>query len=231
MATNNALLELTDVSKSYPDKSHIHPAAVLKQLNLQVQPGEALAVVGPSGCGKSTLLNVAGGLDRPELGSVEFDTRSLTDLSENELAQMRNAEFGFIFQEHHLLPQCTVLENVLIPTIAGEHGGLGKAEQRARAKELLETVCLDDRLNAFPVELSGGERQRVAMVRAFINQPRIVFADEPTGALDRTKAENLVRLLQRLRKDESITLVVATHATWLAEQMDRVLELRNGKLA
>ncbi|MFW5803010.1 MAG: ABC transporter ATP-binding protein [Verrucomicrobiota bacterium] len=231
MATNNTLLELTDVSKSYPDESHLNPATVLKQLNLEVQSGESLAVVGPSGCGKSTLLNVAGGLDRPDLGTVEFDNRSLDDLSENELAQLRNTEFGFIFQEHHLLPQCTVLENVLVPTIAGHSGGQAKAERRTRAKELLETVCLDDRLNAFPAELSGGERQRVATVRALINQPSIVFADEPTGALDRTTADNLVRLLQRLRKDEAITLVVVTHDTWLADQMDRVLELRNGKLA
>lgn len=231
MATNNAILELTDISKSYPDESHLHPAAVLKQLSLVVQPGEALAIAGPSGCGKSTLLNVAGGLDHPDLGSVEYDNRSLNDLSEAELAQVRNTEFGFIFQEHHLLPQCTVLENVLVPTLAGNGGGQTKAERRSRAKELLETICLDDRLNAFPAELSGGERQRVATVRALINKPRIVFADEPTGALDRTTAENLARLLQRLRKDESITLVVVTHATWLAEQMDRVLELRNGKLA
>lgn len=231
MATNNALLELTDIGKAYSDKSHLHPAAVLKQLNLTVEPGEALAVVGPSGCGKSTLLNVAGGLDRPDLGSVEFDGRSLEDLSETELAQLRNTEFGFIFQEHHLLPQCTILENVLVPTIAGHSGGQAKSDRRTRAMELLQTVCLDDRLNAFPCELSGGERLRVATVRALINKPRIVFADEPTGALDRTTADNLVRLLQRLRKEEEITLLVVTHATWLAAQMDRVLELRNGKLA
>lgn len=231
MAANENILELANINKSYPEGSELRPAMVLKGLDLEVQPGEALAVVGPSGCGKSTLLNVAGGLDRPDLGTVTFDSRDLDGLTESELAEVRNQQFGFIFQEHHLLPQCTVLENVLIPTLAGHGASQSPSRRRDRARELLGTVCLDDRLNAFPAELSGGERQRVAAVRAFINEPRIVFADEPTGALDRQTAENLARLMRRLQADEETTLLVVTHASWLAEQMDRVLELRNGKLA
>lgn len=225
------LLELDEISKSYPVQSDLRAPPVLKNCSLQVEAGESLAIVGPSGCGKSTLLNIIGGIDQPDSGSVMLDSEDIVGLPDAELAELRNRRFGFIFQEHHLLPQCSVLENVLLPTLAARRRIASPAQARERAYQLLETVCLDDRTSAHPGELSGGERQRVAAVRALINQPRILLADEPTGALDRTTAESLARLLLRLQTDENITLIMVTHATWLADQVGRKLELRDGKLA
>jgi len=225
---NGVILEFQDVSKRYESQGAAGGPLVLHGVDLTVAAGESLAIVGPSGSGKSTLLNLAGALDRPTSGKVLLGGRDLSDLGDRDLAALRNRGIGFVFQLHHLLPQCTIWENVLLPTLAGHAPG-ENAEPRAR--RLLERVGLADRLGHRPGQLSGGERQRVAVVRALINQPDLLLADEPTGSLDRAAAENLVRLLVELNREERVTLIVVTHAMNLARQMGRVLELRDGVLA
>ena len=230
MNDQQPLLELIDVGKTYAPATDADAPRVLDALNLTVRAGESLAVVGPSGCGKSTLLNIIGTLDRPTAGKVLLDGRDLSELSDNALAALRCREIGFVFQLHHLLPQCTILENVLLPTLAtGESGESGALERRARG--LLERVGLSHRLSYRPGELSGGERQRAAVVRALINGPKLLLADEPTGSLDRTSADNLGRLLVELNRDEGVTLIVVTHSTELAGRMQRAMVLRDGRLA
>jgi ABC-type lipoprotein export system ATPase subunit len=221
------LLALAGVTKHYD--SGAGKVTVLAGVNLTLTAGESLAIVGPSGCGKSTLLNIIGTLDRPSSGRVELDGRDLTGLDEVALAGVRNREIGFVFQAHHLLPQCTVLENVLVPTLPLTDAGL-KESAPARARQILEKVGLGSRLGHRPGQLSGGERQRVAVVRALINRPKLLLADEPTGALDRHSAENLGDLLVRLNAEEGVSLVVVTHAIELAKRMQRVFELRDGTL-
>ena len=217
------LVELTHVQKSYAAPS----GEVLRDINFQLVAGEAVAIVGPSGSGKSTLLNLIGALDQPTHGTIRFDGRNLAGLSANELAAIRNRDIGFIFQLHHLLPQCTILENVLIPTLANPSASnTGAAVQRA--ERLLDRVGLKPRLNCRPGQISGGERQRTAVVRALINQPKLLLADEPTGSLDQAGAENLTQLLQELNQEERVALVVVTHSRELAGRMKRVLELRDG---
>src|SRR5205823_5198899 len=173
--------------------------------SLEIARGESLGIIGPSGSGKSTLLNMMGTLDHPSSGQVLLDGRDLSHLDEDELAKVRNEQIGFIFQAHHLLPQCTVLENVLVPTLANKDRALrdGAAD---RAKRWLEKVGLAARVTHQPGQLSGGERQRVAVVRALINQPKLLLADEPTGALDRASAGNLADLLVTLNQQEGVTL-------------------------
>lgn len=228
MEPQSPLLRLEALTKDYPSAEGVEALHILREVTLDINRGESVAIIGPSGSGKSTLLNVLGTLDRPTGGKVLFDGRDTTQLDETALAKLRNHEIGFIFQSHHLLPQCTVLENVLVPTLAD--GGKGASEALARAQRLLERVGLGERLSHRPGQLSGGERQRVAVVRALINQPKLVLADEPTGALDRTSADNLAKLLVELNKEEGVTLIVVTHALDLAKRMGRILELRNGKL-
>ena len=184
--------------------------------------------MGPSGSGKTTLLQIIGTLDRPTSGEVLFNGNDLAALSDTELARIRNQEIGFIFQLHHLLPQCTVLENVLVPTLTGDT--MTREPALKRAERLLKRVGLMDRLHHRPGQLSGGERQRVAVVRALINEPRLLLADEPTGALDRTSAENLANLILELNREEGVALLVITHAIDLAQRMERILELRDGRL-
>jgi ABC-type lipoprotein export system ATPase subunit len=229
MADSTPLLRLTAVAKRYDDPGGGQPPEVLKGVDLQLEGGESLAIVGPSGSGKSTLLNIIGTLDQPTSGTVLLDGRDLSALSDGEQAGIRNRELGFIFQSHHLLPQCTVLENVLVPTLV-VRGGAARGGAEARAKGLLERVGLSDRLTHRPGQLSGGERQRVAVVRALINQPKLLLADEPTGSLDRAAADNLAQLLVELNKETGVTLILVTHALDLAERMARVKELRDGIL-
>lgn len=219
------LLELRTVSKSYPG---VVPVPVLRDASLRVARGERIAILGPSGSGKSTILNLLGTLDRPDSGTVHLDGRDLSTLDARELAHLRNRRIGFVFQSHHLLPQCTVLENVLLPTLAETGSSPASAENRAR--QLLDRVGLGSRLDHFPGQLSGGERQRTAVVRALINSPLLLLADEPTGALDRANAEVLGNLLVGLNRDEAVTLIVVTHSLELARQMDRIVELRDGAL-
>ncbi len=223
------LLELKNIEKKYYTPSGKVPVTILNNISLQVEQGEAIAVVGPSGSGKSTLLNIIGALDKPTSGSVNFNGKNLATMNENELANIRNMEIGFIFQLHHLLPQCTVLENVLIPTIPQKKKKNNK-EFRNRAKILLGKVGLENHFDYFPARLSSGEQQRVAVVRALINQPRLVLADEPTGSLDQTSADNLGQILIDLNKAENVTLIVVTHSLDLAERMNTVYNLQNGRL-
>ncbi len=224
MSETSALLDVRSVTKTYegsPDPPH-----VLKGIDLRLTHGEPVAVVGPSGCGKSTLLNLIGALDRPTSGSILFDGRDLAALDFRELARFRNTSVGFVFQFHHLLPQCTVVENALVPTLVNG----GSQDSKSRALELLERVGLTDRADHRPGQLSGGERQRAAVVRALINKPRLLLADEPTGSLNEESASQLVELLLELSRDENMALLVVTHSMAVAAQMDRVLELRDGLL-
>lgn len=222
------LLQLRDVTKSYGARDSQARLTVLSGINLSLQRGESLAVVGPSGSGKSTLLNIIGTLDEPTSGEVELDQQVVSQLDQKQLAEIRSRKIGFIFQGHHLLPQCSVLENVLVPTLAvprPQREGSG-----ARALALLEKVGLRERLHHRPGELSGGECQRVAVVRALINNPILLLADEPTGALDRNSAAGLGELLLQLNREHQVSLIVVTHARELAAQMGRLAELRNGQL-
>jgi ABC-type lipoprotein export system ATPase subunit len=223
------MIELIKVAKSYDWPGHTEGVCILRDVTLKIEEGESVAIVGPSGSGKTTLLNIIGALDRPSSGRVVFDGRDLSGLGDSELSRIRNRQIGFVFQLHHLLPQCTVLENVLVPTLA-ERSAVSPAEARKRATELLERVGLADWSRHRPGELSGGQRQRVAVVRALINQPKLLLADEPTGSLDKEASRNIAQLLVGLNRSEGVSLVVVTHSVTLAENMKRVLELSDGTL-
>lgn len=230
MAAPNCLLSLEGVTKNYESSSQSAGLPVLKGITLRIRAGESLAIIGPSGSGKSTLLNIIGTLDHPTAGKVILDGADLTGLDEIRLAETRNQSIGFIFQGHHLLPQCSVLENVLVPVIPLKKSALRDgAEDRAR--RLLDRVGLGSRLHHKPGQLSGGEKQRAAVVRALINQPKLLLADEPTGALDRASAENLGQILVDLNREQGVTLIVVTHALDLARRMGKAFELRDGLLA
>ena len=239
MSAPAPLLELRNVTKRYDALS------ILAGISLTVTRGETLAIVGPSGSGKSTLLQIIGTLDRATSGEVLLNGNNLAALDDVQLAAVRSQQIGFVFQSHYLLPQCTVIENVLVPTLAGSHRRkeVDSVNQNvrlvtssvtetvaARAERLLKRVGLQDRLHHRPGQLSGGERQRVAVVRALINQPQLLLADEPTGALDQAAATALGQLLIELNKEEGVTIIVVTHAMDLARRMSRVLRLEDGKL-
>jgi lipoprotein-releasing system ATP-binding protein len=278
MAALRPFIKLSALAKHYAAPNGASDIPVLDRVNLEVQEGESIAIVGPSGSGKSTLLHIIGTLDCPSSGQVFLGGNDIGTFDEAQLAAVRNREIGFVFQAHYLLPQCTVLENVLVPTLAGPHstsplpfsasssssfsssssksGQEDQARDReraaasgfivsmpaqigeeapyeppaARAHRLLTRVGLADRLSHHPGQLSGGERQRVAVVRALINQPRLLLADEPTGSLDQTSAEQLAQLLAELNQEEHVTLVLVTHSRDLASRMQRVLELKGGHL-
>jgi lipoprotein-releasing system ATP-binding protein len=223
------LLELRQVSKSYREPGRGQTVPVLRGVNFAIDAGESVAIVGPSGCGKSTLLNVLGTLDDPDDGDYLFEGQSLQGANPARLSALRSAKIGFIFQLHHLLPQCTVFENVLLPTLAlsprAEAAGV-----RSRALELLTAVGLEDRIDWRPGQLSGGERQRAAFVRALINQPKLILADEPTGALDEKNSTILTDLLLALVEKFGIALVLVSHNPQQAQRMKRVLKLHDGNL-
>ena len=223
------MLELIKVKKTYQTPIQGQSLCVLKDITLKVSEGQSIAVVGPSGCGKSTLLNIIGALDKPSSGRVLFDDVDLGQLDDKGLAKIRNENIGFVFQLHHLLPQCTVLENVLIPSLVVEKGNSRKTVEE-RAVSLLERVGLKDWLYYRPGELSGGQRQRVAVARALINKPKLLLADEPTGSLDREASENIAELLVEINQSEKATLIVVSHSSKLAERMGTVMELDNGEL-
>ncbi|MDX1563753.1 MAG: ABC transporter ATP-binding protein [Phycisphaeraceae bacterium] len=220
------LLKLTDVCKRF--ESEAGTQTVLKDLDLELNQGQAVSIVGPSGCGKSTLLNLIGALDRPSSGSVLLDGENLAECDDEALARIRAEKIGFIFQDHHLLPQCTAIENVLIPTLARRSTADRDAAEQAR--QWLDRVGLADHAHKRPGQLSGGQKQRVAVVRALINRPRLLLADEPTGSLDEESAQNLGDLLIDLNRDQNLTLVAVTHDADLAERVGHVLELTGGKL-
>ena len=220
------ILELEKVTKWYesdPDRK------ILDEIDLVIERGERFAIVGPSGCGKSTLLNILGTLDNPSSGTVQINGESLGGKTETELAGIRSRKIGFIFQLHHLLPQCSALENVLVPTLALPSKP-DSSELEKRAGALFDALGLSDKKQSKPGQLSGGERQRVAVIRALINQPEILLADEPTGALDEENAESMVDLLVKLNEEEGLAIVMVTHDRDLANRFGDVRTLRTGKL-
>jgi len=219
-------LAADDLSKSYPSPDGSTVVPVLAGVSLTLDRGRALAIVGPSGSGKSTLLNLLGGLDRPSSGRVLLDGQDLADLDDDALARVRNTAIGFVFQEHHLLPQCTARDNATVPALVRGKGELASA--RSRATVLMERVGLQDRLTHLPSQLSGGERQRLAVVRALVNQPGLVLADEPTGSLDSKAADELGDLLLELNDAEPVALIVVTHSERLARRFDGILRLDGG---
>jgi lipoprotein-releasing system ATP-binding protein len=199
---------------------------VLEDVSLRLAPGETLAVVGPSGSGKSTLLNLIGSLEPPTAGTVRLGDQEVTALAGDELATFRSRQVGFVFQEHHLLPQCTALENVQVPALAA-----GAVATPGRAQELLERVGLGARLHHRPAQLSGGERQRVALARALLNKPALLLADEPTGNLDQVTGRQVADLLLELAAEQQVMVILVTHDRALAGRLQRQGELQRGTLA
>ena len=223
------MLEVSNLSKHYSTPRG--PLTVLSDVSLSLSPGDAAAIVGPSGSGKSSLLYIIGGLEPPSAGTVRFDSRDVYALSPPDLAQFRNTEIGFVFQDHCLLPQCSVLENVLVPTLVDRAGDSNhRAELSARARSLIEQVGLLDRIEHRPAELSGGEKQRVAIARALIQQPHLVLCDEPTGNLDPVSAGAVASLLLDLHQRQKNILIVVTHSVRLADQFPIRLELLENQL-
>jgi lipoprotein-releasing system ATP-binding protein len=218
-------LHVQHLAKDYPTRSGA--LSVLRDVNLELERGDALAVMGPSGSGKSTLLHILGTLDRPTRGDVRLEGRDPFALSERELADFRNRHVGFVFQDHHLLPQCSVLENVLIPTLVARDD---REAMKTWARQLLDRVGLSDRLDHRPAELSGGERQRVAVARALIHRPVLLLADEPTGNLDRRTSASIGKLLLDLHREERTILIVVTHSLELADLFPRMLVMEDGSL-
>ena len=223
------MIELKNVSKSYPGPAGCKPLTILQDINFELRTGTSAAIVGPSGSGKSTLLNIIGALDTPTAGEVRINGQNLQKLDAKETAAYRNLTVGFIFQLHHLLPQCTVLENVLIPAMAG-HSKENPSALNQRARVLLDKVGLSARATHRPGELSGGERQRVAIARSLINQPKLLLADEPTGALDQGNSGNLLDVLLQLQRDENLTLLVVTHAPDVAKKLQNIYVLDQNQL-
>ena len=219
-----SVLEVANLSKSYPTPRG--PLTVLSDVSFSLGPGDAAAVMGPSGSGKSSLLYVLGALEPPSSGTVSLDGRNPFQLSANDLAAFRNESIGFVFQDHCLLPQCTVLENVLIPTLVARSDG----HDRARALSLVEQIGLADRVDHRPAELSGGERQRVAIARALIRNPRLLLCDEPTGNLDRATADAVASLLLDLHRRQNTILIVVTHSAQLASHFHIRFELVDRQL-
>jgi lipoprotein-releasing system ATP-binding protein len=229
-AVTEGLLVLERVQKSFPAPDGDTLIHVLRGIDLVVLPGRTIAILGPSGCGKTTLLSIMGIIDCPSAGRVLFRGRDVADLRERERAVVRRDGVGFIFQRHHLMPQCTAWENVLLPTL-GKAARDRKDGAAVRARQLLERMGLGERSRHLPAELSGGECLRVAVARALINRPRLLLADEPTGSLDEGSAESLADLLVEVNREEGTSLVVVTHSARLAARMETRLALHDGKLA
>ncbi|MEX2141542.1 MAG: ABC transporter ATP-binding protein [Pirellulales bacterium] len=218
-------LLVENITKEFPTRAD--PLVVLRGASLSLSAGENLAILGPSGSGKSTLLYIIGTLDQATSGRVELQGQDVTRLAEPQLADFRNQRIGFVFQDHYLLPQCSVIENVLLPTIAN---GAATPAAVERAKMLLDRVGLSQRLDHRPAELSGGERQRAAIARALIRSPALLLADEPTGNLDRTSAAAVGKLLLEMQRTENTMLVVVTHSEQLASLFGRRMEIDEGRL-
>ena len=219
--SNKNIIEIKGLKKSY-DKGKI---TALNGIDLEIKKGEFVSIIGPSGSGKSTLLNMIGALDTAGEGSVEVASIDLTKTK--DLSKFRSQEIGFVFQLHNLIPNLTVLENVQIPMIGTSISG---KDMEKRALELLKSVDLEDRINQRPTKLSGGERQRVAIARALVNNPSIILADEPTGALDSKTGDIILDLLKNLHKKENVTLVMVTHEPYVANMADRIITVRDGKI-
>jgi len=224
MTEPGGLLVLANVRKTYDTADG--PNEVLTNVSLSADPGETLTVVGPSGSGKSTLLNIIGSLDKPTSGTVRLGKTNVAALEGAALAEFRAREVGFVFQDHHLLPQLTAFENVVLPSLAAG----GKTGAEARARELLERVGVAHRAAAFPARMSGGERQRVAIARAMINEAKLLLCDEPTGNLDREAAASVVSLFLELAAEKGVTVIMVTHNLALADLFSKRMELRSGML-
>jgi lipoprotein-releasing system ATP-binding protein len=223
------IAELENITKIYTNKQSGIQREVLKGITLSINKGDALSIVGPSGCGKSTLLNILGTLDMPTSGVMRFNGKEINNLTDNQLADIRNREIGFIFQAHHLLPQLNLLENVLLPTLVLKERSKKKLALE-RALHLLENVGLANNIKQLPGQLSGGECQRAAVVRALINEPELILADEPTGSLDKNSAERIGELLSEINKTEGVSLVVVTHSLSLANKIGNTYNLSEGRI-
>jgi lipoprotein-releasing system ATP-binding protein len=221
------MISAQQISKSYETPGET--IEVLKGLTLELADGEAAAITGPSGCGKTTLLNLLGALDRPTSGSITIGDQDIASFTEEEATHFRNHSLGFVFQQHYLLPQLNVLENVLVPRLAGDWTEPA-SETEDRARQLLVKVGLEHRLKHLPWQLSGGEKLRAAVARALVNQPMLVLADEPTGSLDPASTDTIADLLLDLNRDQNVTLLVVTHNHALARRIGRTFELRDGKV-
>jgi len=223
MTEKEILIEVSDIKKSYSITKDFR-LEVLKGINLNIYKEEVVTIVGKSGAGKSTLLHILGTLDKPDSGKVYFDKEDVFLKKEKQIAEFRSKMIGFIFQFHHLLPEFTALENVMIPTMI-----LGEPD-KAKAEEILFEVGLKDRINHKPSELSGGEAQRVAIARALINSPKLILADEPTGNLDSENADSVIELIFNLRKKFKQTFVIVTHNEEFANKCDRIIKMHDGKV-
>ena len=218
------IVKLTDICKD--DKQGIHPVRVLKNINMTVDQGDYLAIMGPSGSGKTTLMNLIGCLDVPTSGTYTLEGRDLKDLSDDQLADIRNKHIGFVFQNFHLLPKMSALDNVALPLL---YAGVSLKERRARAEEALKAVGLEERIHFLPNQLSGGQCQRVAIARAIVTKPALLLADEPTGALDTASGEQIMEIFRAL-SNEGMTIIMITHEPAIAEHADKTFYILDGQL-
>ena len=219
-----AILKLTDICKDYQQGKE--PVRVLKNICMTVEQGDYLAIMGPSGSGKTTLMNMIGCLDVPTSGSYELDGRNLKDLSDDDLADIRNRKIGFVFQHFHLLPKMTALDNVALPLL---YADVPLKERRERAAEALRAVGLEERMDFYPNQLSGGQCQRVAIARAMVTRPALLLADEPTGALDTRSGKQIMEIFRQLSR-EGMTIVMITHELSIAQQADKIYRILDGEL-
>lgn len=227
MMDEQLILKGDHLSKSFPSKTGGEELVVLDDVSISINSGDVICVVGASGSGKSTLLHILGGLDQPDSGTISWQGQHMYDMNSEELADFRNRKLGFVFQFHHLLPEFTALENVMMPALIS---GASSDEANDRAMELLERFGIPDRSGHRPTELSGGEQQRVAMARALINNPELILADEPTGNLDERNTEILLDMLFELRETDGVSILLITHEKDIAQRTDKTYELSKGKL-
>lgn len=223
---SNIILSAKNIYKSFQSTSR-NKLEVLKGVSLEIEIKKITIIVGASGAGKSTLLHLLGGLDRPDAGEVIYDSENIFEYSEDKLAKFRNKNIGFVFQFHHLLPEFTALENVILPQLIG---GMKFQEAKIRSEKLLDTVGLSERFDHKPAELSGGEQQRIAFARALANDAKIIFADEPTGNLDSANSEEIHKLIRDLKSNFGVTFVIVTHNQKLVDLADQLLEIKDGKI-
>jgi lipoprotein-releasing system ATP-binding protein len=220
------MISIENLHKTYINQSGIQQE-VLKDVNLEIDNKDSIAIVGPSGSGKTTFLNLLGSMDTATAGNIVFENKNISQLSENEASEYRNREIGFIFQQHHLLPQLTMMENILLPLLASKGN---QADAEKRAIELLQIVGIENLKDKMPAYCSVGECQRAAVVRALINKPKLILADEPTGSLDEKKANELVDLLCKINEEENVAIIMVTHSSELAKKMKKVYKLSNKNL-
>jgi ABC-type lipoprotein export system ATPase subunit len=219
------MLSLLEISKSFPQRG-----VVLDKLSLEVKEAETIAIMGPSGSGKTTLMNIIGLLDKPDSGEIKFRNESISDFSEKKSAEYRNRNIGFVFQDHMLMPYLTVMENICLPLLASDNSADFRRSKEQHAESVMKKTGIFDLKDKYPYQISGGEAQRTALVRALINKPSIILADEPTGSLDSKNAEILGELLLEVNKDFGITIILATHSTGLASKMSKKMRFEAGKL-